>query len=116
MAENREGVRDAAVALAAARRLLRVDTRAEAAAVLHEALHELGGRVVDEGTAEVAAPVVADDVSLGVGPRSYVVAADGRPETRAVLVRTLPALLDDAHAAAARCDRYLRQATLARTD
>ena len=103
------------VALRAARALLRVDTRAEAARVLREALRDLGGSVVDAATAGPGSLPV--DVSLGVGdPAVVVVPADGSEATLAELRLHLPALLDDARAAAARCDRYQRQATRARTD
>jgi diguanylate cyclase (GGDEF)-like protein len=109
-----DGVGGEAVALAAARRLLRVDTRAEAAQVLHAAVRELGGEVVDARTAGPGA--LREDVSLGVGDPVVVVPAGAGGLTRTRLERQLPALLEDARAAAARCDHYQRQATRARTD
>jgi diguanylate cyclase (GGDEF)-like protein len=118
MVANGEGldddVRGDAVALFAARRLLRVDTRAQAAAVLHEAVRELGGEVVPIGTA--GPTVLRADVSLGVGPPAFVVLREGRADARERLELQLTQLLDDARVAAARCDRYQRQATRARTD
>ena len=111
--EYADGDGDAA-ALAAARRLLRVDTRAEAATVLQDALRDLGGQVVEAGLAGASA--LPDDVSLGVGDPVLVVPADGSNGVRLLLERQLPLLLDDARAAAARCDRYQRQAARARTD
>jgi diguanylate cyclase (GGDEF)-like protein len=108
------GVGGDAVALAAARALLRVDTRAEAAAVLHGALRDLGGRVVLGGVDDPAA--LRADVSLGVGEPARVAPADPSEATLRRLHFHLPALLDDARAAAARCDRYQRQAARASTD
>jgi diguanylate cyclase (GGDEF)-like protein len=109
-----DGVGGDAVALAAARALLRVDTRAEAAAVLHAAVRDLGGRVVEADSGGVTA--LPTDVSLGVGEPCVVQPADPSEATLLRLRRQLPPLLDDAQAAASRCDRYLRQATRARTD
>lgn len=103
-----------AVALAAARALLRVDTRADAAAVLHDAIRDLCGRVVPADADEDGALPL--DVSLGVGEPSVVVPGGSSPVVAERLRRQLPTLLDDALAAAARCDRYQRQATRARTD
>jgi hypothetical protein len=61
-----------AVALAATRALLNVQTRAEAAQVLHTAVHDLGGAIVPARLAgDDAIPV---DVSLGVGEPRLVVA------------------------------------------
>ena len=112
-----DGIAGEAVALAAARRLLRVDTRAEAAQVLHAALRELGGRVVDARTAGAEAlDALGQDVSLGVGDPVVAVPASAGDLARTRLERHLPALLEDARAAAARCDHYQRQATRARTD
>jgi diguanylate cyclase (GGDEF)-like protein len=109
-----DGVAGDAVALTAARRLLRVDTRAEAAQVLQAALRELGGQVVE---ARAAGPeALRHDVSLGVGEPVVVVPPGDSDLARVRLERQLPALLDDARAAAARCDHLQRQATRARTD
>lgn len=109
-----DGVGGEAVALAAARRLLRVDTRSQAAQVLRAAIEELGGQVVEAATAgPVALP---EDVSLGLGEPLVVVPVDPDDVARVRLERQLPALLEDARAAAARCDHYQRQATRARTD
>ena len=109
-----DGVGGAAVALAAARRLLRVDTRAEAAQVLQAAVRELGGEVVD--AREGRRDALPEDVSLGVGDPVLVVPGDAGDPARQRLERELPARLADARAAAARCDHYQRQATRARTD
>jgi diguanylate cyclase (GGDEF)-like protein len=109
-----DGVGGDAVALAAARALLRVDTRVEAAAVLRDALRDLGGRVVEARLADPTA--LSTDVSLGVGESAVVVPADPSETTLQRLRRQLPPLLEDARAAAARCDRYQSQATRARTD
>lgn len=110
-----DGVGADAVALAAARALLRVDTREEAAAVLRAAIRDLGGRVV-ESDPEGRDPL-SPDVSLGLGERSTAVPVD---PTDALAVRRLaaelPGLVEDAQAAAARCDRHQRQAARARTD
>jgi diguanylate cyclase (GGDEF)-like protein len=118
MSVNGEGladdVRGDAVVLSAARRLLRVDTRAQAAEVLQDAVRELGGDVVAVGASE--APVLRADVSLGVGPPAFVVPREVGPDVLDRLERQLPQLIDDARVAAARCDRYQRQATRARTD
>jgi diguanylate cyclase (GGDEF)-like protein len=118
MAGKREGgsgdVEADAVALAAARRLLRADTRAEAAAVLRDALTELGGSVVSASVADFSA--LPFDVSLAVGDPAVVVPADGTDASRRRLERQVAQLLDDARAAAIRSDRYHRQAARARTD
>jgi diguanylate cyclase (GGDEF)-like protein len=118
MTGNGEGAGDDveadAVALVAARRLLRADTRAEAAAVLRDALTELGGRVVATSVADFSA--LPYEVSLGVGEPAVVVPADGSDVTRRRLERQVAQLLDDARAAAVRSDRYHRQAARARTD
>lgn len=103
-----------AVVLHAARALLRVDTRAEAAAVLRAAVRDLGGRVTTAGAADPGA--LPDDVSLGLGEPSVVVPVVRSAAAVALLRRQLPTLVEDAEAAAARCDRYQRQATRARTD
>ena len=103
-----------AAALAAARRLLRVDTRAQAAIVLQDALRDLGGQVVEARLAGASA--LPDDVSLGAGDPMLVAPTDDDASVRARLERQLPLLLDDARAAAARCDRYQQQAARARTD
>ena len=103
-----------AVALAAARALLRVDTRADAAAVLHAAIRDLCGRVVAADADEPG--VLPLDVSLGVSEPSVVAPAGSSPAVAERLRRELPTLVEDARAAAARCDRYQRQATRARTD
>ena len=111
--ERAEGVGDA-IALTAARRLLRVASRAEAAAALHDALRQLGGEIVD---ARAAGPTaLPDDVSLGVGDPVVVVAGDRDESARGLLVEQLPDLLEDARAAAARCDHDQRQEARARTD
>jgi len=90
-----------AVALAATRALLHVRTRAEAAQVLHTAVHDLGGAVVPARLAgDDAIPV---DVSLGHGePR--VVVADTLDLTGMRLSQHLPLLAQDALQAAARCE------------
>lgn len=99
-----------AVVLRAVRALLRVDTRAAAAAVLQLAVRELGGQVAPPGSAGALPP----DVSLGVGRPAVVVPGDEVAARR--LGALLAALVEDAEAAAARCDRYQRQARRARTD
>ncbi|MFC4785475.1 GGDEF domain-containing protein [Nocardioides sp. MAHUQ-72] len=102
-----------AVALAAARALLRVDTRTEAAAVLHAAVRDLGGRVVPaDGEAAADGGI---DVSLGLDESCVAVPADSSAAT-ARRLRQLPTLVQDAEAAATRCDRYQHQANRARTD
>ena len=103
-----------AVALAAARALLRVDTRAEAAAVLMAAVRDLGGRPADAGPDDPHA--LPTDVSLGLGEPSFVAPMVASAAADQRLRRQLPTLVEDAEAAAARCDRYQRQATRARTD
>jgi diguanylate cyclase (GGDEF)-like protein len=119
MSAGREGTGDGvgadAVALTAARALLRIDSRAEAAAVLRAAIRDLGGRVVECGPDD--GNPLAPDVSLGLRARSTAVPAD-RADAAAVrrLAAQLPGLVEDAQAAAARCDRYQRQAARARTD
>jgi diguanylate cyclase (GGDEF)-like protein len=110
--ERVDGVGDD-VALTAARRLLRVNTRAEAADALHDALRDLGGQIVKPRLADPAA--LPQDVSLGVGDPLVVVPVDGA-SARERLVAQLPHLLDDARAAAARCDQHQRQEARARTD
>ncbi|KQW46051.1 hypothetical protein ASC77_19335 [Nocardioides sp. Root1257] len=112
--EERAGTVGDAVALIAARRLLRVTTRTEAAAALHDALRDLGGRIVEVRDAGPAA--LPDDVSLGVGEAVVVVPVNGDDSARELLVEQLPLLLEDARAAAARCDHDLRQEARARTD
>ena len=112
MESRTDGAGGDAVALAAARALLRVDSRAGAAAVLQGAVRELGGVVVEARSADSSALPV--DVSLGVGEPCVVLPGD--PSRAAVLRRLLPELLDDARAAALRCDRYQQQAARARTD
>ena len=103
-----------AVVLNAARALLRVDSRAEAAAVLRAAVRDLGGGVA---AAEPGDPHAHPaDVSLGVGEPSVVVPVVRSAAALSRLERELPGLVEDAEAAAARCDRYQRQATRARTD
>jgi len=101
------------VALTAARRLLRVNTRAEAADALHDALRDLGGEIVKPRLADPAA--LPQDVSLGVGDPLVVVPVGGA-SVRERLAAQLPHLLDDARAAAARCDQHQRQEARARTD
>jgi methanogenic corrinoid protein MtbC1 len=88
-----------AVALAATRALLTVQTRAEAAQVLHTAVHDLGGAIVPARLAgDDAIPV---DVSLGAGePR--VVVADALDMAGMRLAQHLPLLVEDAQRAAAR--------------
>lgn len=112
--DPKDGPTAEAVVLRTVRALLRVDSRAAAAAVLHAAVRELGGRVVSEEDGGMLAAEVSLDVSLGVGPPVGVVAGDEPTAQR--LRALLPALLEDAEAAAVRCDRYLRQARRARTD
>ena len=99
-----------AVVLRAVRALLRVDTRAAAAAVLQAAVRELGGQVAPPGSAGA----LDLDVSLGQGRPAVVVPGDRLASGR--LGALLPGLVEDAEAAAARCDRYQRQARRARTD
>ncbi len=99
--------------LRAVRALLRVDTRAEAAAALHAAVRELGGEVVPERSAGIRA--LPYEISLGLGPACLAEPVTG-PDAERRLATHLKALLDDAEAVAARCDRYQRQATRARTD
>lgn len=98
---------------AAARALLRVDTRSDAAQVLQTAICDLGGRLVAlELAAATALPV---DVSLGVGEPLLVEAGPAEP-VRERLRRHLPRLLDDALVAAGHCDRYERQTVRAALD
>lgn len=91
-----------AVALAATRALLKVESRAEAALVLHTAVADLGGSVVPARVAGDNAPSV--DVSLGAGEPSVVLVADPVDPSSLRLTRHLPALVEDAAAAAVRCD------------
>jgi methanogenic corrinoid protein MtbC1 len=91
-----------AVALAATRALLQVGSRAEAALVLHTAVADLGGSVVPARVAGESAPSV--DVSLGAGEPSVVLLADPLDPSSLRLTRHLPALVEDAAAAAVRCD------------
>jgi len=99
-----------AVVMRSVRALLRVDSRAAAAAVLQAAVRDLGGQLAPPGSAGALSP----DVSLGQGRPAVVVPEDDVAARR--LGGLLPSLVDDAEAAAARCDRYQRQARRARTD
>ena len=99
-----------AVVLRAVRALLRVDSRAGAAGVLQAAVRELGGHVAPPGSAGALLP----DVSLGQGRPAVAVPGDEVAQRR--LGALLAGLVEDAEAAAARCDRYQRQARRARTD
>lgn len=95
-----------ATVLAATRALLLAETRDDVVRVLRTAVHDLGGGIVPARLATgTSLPV---DVSLGVGePRVVLV----EPMTEACdrLSRHLPALVEDAHVAAARCDRAQRE-------
>jgi diguanylate cyclase (GGDEF)-like protein len=99
-----------AVVLRALRALLHVESRSAAAAVLQTAVRELGGQLAPPGSAG-GLPI---DVSLGQGRPAVIVPDDDVAARR--LTSLLPALVEDALVAAARCDRYQRQARRARTD
>ena len=101
------------VVLHAVRALMRADSRAEAAAVLHTAVRRLGGEVVPEREAGIAA--LPWEISLGLGPACLAVPVQGQESARRLRAE-LPPLLEDAEISAARADRYLRQAARARTD
>ena len=102
-----------AVALAATRALLAVQTREEAAAVLRTAVNDLGGGVVP---ARLAGPdCVHVDVSLGVG-EPQVVHVDPMSLAAMRLTHHLPFLVQDALQAAARCDHLRRQNRRATVD
>ena len=101
-----------AVALAAARSLMRAETRAEVAGVLRSAVAALGGEVVParEGRPDALPP----DVSLGVGQPAVAVPLSEGARTRLTLA--LSAIVEDALTAAARCDSHARQAWRASID
>jgi len=101
-----------AVALAATRALLAAQTREEVAAVLRTAVTDLGGAVVTARSAPDALPV---DVALGVGEPALVV-VDPVSVAGLRLEHQLPGLVQDALAAAARCDEQQLQARRATTD
>src|SRR4051794_41889025 len=107
MAGNQEGAGGLgdAVALVAARRLLRVTTRTEAAVALHDALRDLGGQAVEARLADGAA--LPEDGSPGVGHPLAGVPGEGGESARGVLVQPLPYLLGDRRAAAERGDHEL---------
>ncbi|MCW2792347.1 MAG: diguanylate cyclase [Nocardioides sp.] len=103
------------VALGCARALLRVRTRAEAAQVLHRAIRDLGGEV-RPAAGSAQGPLPGVDVSLGVDDPSVAVEADGSARTSARLRGWLAILVEDAEAAATRCDAQQSQEVRARTD
>lgn len=94
------------VVLAATRAMLRGQTRTELASIVRTAIHDLGGAIVPARLAgSEALPV---DVSVGVGEPLLVVAERlSIPSMK--LVRHLPLLVQDALAAAARCEQARRQ-------
>ena len=102
-----------AIALAATRALLNVETRAEAALVLRTVVHDLGGAIVPARlAADAAIPV---DVSLGEG-EPQVVVVDPLSVAALRLTLHLPFLVQDALRTAARCENAQRQATRASVD
>ena len=103
-----------AVALSAARAFVRVNSRADAALVLHAAVSALGGALVP--ARESDSDALPLDVSLGVGEPQLVVPADGQASALDRLARALPAIIEDAMAAAAHCDDYEHQARRASID
>lgn len=102
----------AQVTLAAARSMLRAESREDAAAVLQAAVVALGG--VPTPAIDTVAGTVPTDVSLGTGPPLVVLPSDDA--ARARLLRALPGLVEDACAVAARCDRHTHEAWLASVD
>lgn len=105
------------VALAAVRALLRAETRAAAADVLHRAVEQLGGRVGLRSDRRPDETALDLDVSLGLARadgQSLVVLAGAEGVVR--LQEHLPALLDDFEAAVARADGYEHRVSRARLD
>jgi diguanylate cyclase (GGDEF)-like protein len=102
------------VALAATRALLKADSREQAARVLRTALTDMGATVVPARLAAASAASV--DVSLGVGEPLVVEVPDPTDLAALRLAHHLPMLVEDALAAAARCDHHLRQSLRAATD
>jgi diguanylate cyclase (GGDEF)-like protein len=101
------------VALAATRALLNATTRTEAAAVLHTAVHDLGGAVLP---ARLAGPnALPVDVSLGAG-EPHVVAVDPVSPAASRLAQHLPLLVRDAGMAAERAEQVARETSRAATD
>ncbi|WP_148574709.1 GGDEF domain-containing protein [Nocardioides caldifontis] len=114
--ERRE-LHPANVALRTARALLRAEDRDQVVEVLHAAVAALGGVVVPAGEApDIPSGPVTVDVSLGRGRPLHVVPALPTEETRARLEQHLPALVDDARVAAARCDLLEQESRSASTD
>lgn len=113
MTDHPESPRGAAVALGCARALLRVGTRAEAAQVLHRAIVDLGGEI-RPAAADGSEP--GPDVSLGVGDPSVAVPVHGSVPAAERLQTWLSTMLEDAEAAATRCDRQRSEEARARTD
>lgn len=103
-----------AVVLAAARSLLRVESRVEAARVLHAAVSSLGGVLVPASESHTAALPL--DVSLGVGGAQLVGHAAGEGAGLRRLSHILPALVEDALVAAARADSFEQEARRASVD
>jgi diguanylate cyclase (GGDEF)-like protein len=102
-----------ATVLSATRALLVAETREDVVRVLRTAVHDLGGGIVPARLATAAALPV--DVSLGAGePR--VVLVEPLTEAAERLSRHLPTLVEDAHVAAARCDRAQREHRRAEQD
>jgi diguanylate cyclase (GGDEF)-like protein len=101
-----------AVALAAARSLMRAESRDEAARLLRSAVAALGGQVVPawEGRRDALPP----DLSLGIGQPVVAVPLSDAARTRLTLA--LPAIVEDALTAAAGCDSHAHQAWRASVD
>lgn len=102
------------VALAATRALLKADSREQAARVLRTAVIDLGAGVIPARLAGDSATSV--DVSLGVGEPLVVQVPDPTDLAALRLAHHLPTLVEDALAAAARCDHHQRQSLRAATD
>lgn len=103
---------DSAV-LAATRAFLNARTRAEVAAILRTAVHDLGGAIIPARYATSSAFPV--DVSLG-SDEPMVVVADPMASAAMRLDHHLGTLVQDATFAAARCDDLLHQTDRASVD
>ncbi|HYO41001.1 MAG TPA: GGDEF domain-containing protein [Nocardioidaceae bacterium] len=102
------------VALHATRAMLTASTRAEVALVLHTAINDLGGAVLP---ARLAGPdAVPVDVSLGVGEPKVVMSIEPMDPACLRIAHHLPLLVEDAKAAAARCDAHDRECRRANVD
>ena len=100
--QDDDGTGDAVV-LAATRALLLAGSRAEVAAVLRTAVHDLGGSILSARLAAARDDVIPVDVSLGISEPMLVI-ADPCGMAAMRLTQHLALLVQDATAGAARCD------------